>query len=243
MALAAWIGAEASAPLSVRGRGTRAPLVTPATPIAETAPPTPLCAGRAVLVTRTGERIETERGFEVEGSRVRFLNPSGTLVAVRLSEIDVSATTAAELLRCGGSPAAAAADLEPASPRDPLVEVIDAIVELGVQRGRLEALADEPEVFRVAIEAVVSVASELERRTRSIERTHRLDTVGGMIAAAPAYRELAGLVRSTATRYGDTRVRGVLEDLAIALDEVARLAAEEPERAIEEFRAQAPPPA
>jgi hypothetical protein len=90
------------------------------------------------------------------------------------------------------------------------------------------------------MDAVVAVAAELARRTREIDRSYRLATVGGMVAAAPAYRELAAFVRDTAQREPEGRIRGVLEDLAVAFDEVALLASEDPERAIEAFRRQAP---
>jgi hypothetical protein len=200
------------------------------------------------LVTLDGERVVTARGFEVDDNRVRYHTDAGTLVAVRLGEIDFEATTAAEHARCRAeakparaSTAAAAPgdDVEvPTARRDPVAEVIEAIVKLGVNRTRLEALAADPVVFRATIDAVVATAAELELRTREIERTHRLDTVGGMLAAAPAYDRLATFVRETAAREEDARIRAVLEDLAVSFDEVARLAAEDPERAIEEFRRQ-----
>lgn len=239
--LAPWI-------LSLPGAGAasepaaQSALIRPATPIGEEAnSPVPLCAGPAVLVTLDGERLETARGFAVDGNRVRYQNAAGTLVAVRLSEIDSEATTAAERHRCG---AETHGDREAprATRRDPIAEVIEAIVKLGVNRTRLETLAADPVAFRATIDAVVSMAAELELRTREIERNHRLDTVGGMLTAAPAYRRLATLVRDTAAREEDPRIRAVLEDLAVSFDEVARLAAEDPERAIEEFRRQGTTP-
>jgi hypothetical protein len=202
------------------------------------------------LVTHAGETIRTARGFEADGTRVRYHSESGTLVAVRRSEIDVVATQAAERIRCtdvleDGISARGAAGSTQRQPTetsrpDPVGAAIDAIVELGVGRAKLEALAKDPPVFRAALDAVVAVAGELERRTREIERSYRLDTVGGMVAAAPAYRELAAFVRETAQREPEARIRSVLEDLAVAFDEVALLASEDPERAIEAFRRQAP---
>jgi hypothetical protein len=241
-------------PLSVaigaQESGPTAAMVTPATPIEEPSRLAPLCVGPALLVTREGETIQTARGFEIEGTRVRYLSESGTLVAVRRSEIDIVATEVAERIRCadviyGETSARGTAgptQHRPAgtSRRDPVGEAIDAIVELGVGRAKLEALAKDPPAFRAAVDAVVAVAGELERRTREIELSYRLDTVGGMVAAAPAYRQLAAFVRETARGEPEGRIRGVLEDLAVAFDEVALLASEDPERAIEAFRRQAP---
>jgi hypothetical protein len=243
-----WLAAGSAA----QEPGQQRDLVTPATPVGEVQALAPLCGGRAVLVTTAGERIVTAHGFELEGSRVRYHTESGTLVAVRSAEIDFAATATAERGRCTAashptgtstpvarSGAGAGRDAEPArSPRDRMVE---ALVELGVRRERLDALAPDPVAFREAVDAVVLVATELESRTREIERAYRLDTVGGMIAAAPAYRDLAAFVRAAGARYRDERIRAILEDLAVGLDEVARLAAHEPERAIEEFRRQAAP--
>ena len=203
----------------------------------------PRCPGRAVLVMKSGELLPTARGFEVEGSRVRYQNESGTLLAVRLAEIDEPATAAAERTRCPADPGTTATgDGRAVAPvrRDPVEQLIDALVELGVVRARLEAMATDPELLRAAVDAVVSVATELERRTREIELAYRLDTVGGMIAAAPAYREVAAFAREAAARESDPRIGAVIGDLAAAFDEVARLAAEEPERAIEEFDRQRP---
>jgi hypothetical protein len=225
-------------------RPAESALVTPATPVAEAAQLSPGCPGPAVLVTRDGTRLDTADGFEVDGGRMRYHNAGGTLIAVRLSEIDAGATVAAERRRCGhaasatGETTAAEAAAAGARPPDPVTQVIEAIAELGVDRGRLEALSADPVAFRAAVDAVVEMATELERRTREIERTYRLDTVGGMIAAAPAYRRLPALVRESAAGVTDARIRAVLEDLAVAFDEVARLAAEEPERAIVEFQRQ-----
>lgn len=47
------------------------------------------------LVTRDGARIETEGAWEVEGRRVIFTLPNGTLSALRLSEVDLEKSRAA----------------------------------------------------------------------------------------------------------------------------------------------------
>ena len=48
-----------------------------------------------VLVTQDGARIETKGAWQVEGRRVIFTLPNGTLSAVRASEIDLDASRAA----------------------------------------------------------------------------------------------------------------------------------------------------
>lgn len=47
------------------------------------------------LVTRDGDRIETRSGWRVDGQRVLFQRPNGTLTALRLSEVDLEASRAA----------------------------------------------------------------------------------------------------------------------------------------------------
>ena len=45
-----------------------------------------------ILVTKEGERIETKGPWKIKGRQVLFTSPSGTLSAVRLSEIDLEAS-------------------------------------------------------------------------------------------------------------------------------------------------------
>jgi hypothetical protein len=233
--------------VGARQEPSTGPPVAPAEPAGEASALAPRCPGRAVLVTRSGELLVTARGFETDGARVRYQNENGTLVAVRLAEIDEAATEEAERRRCPEDAVAAPAEgtrelARVQRPRDPVTEVIDALVELGVSRTKLETLATDRAALRAAVDAVVAVATELERRTREIELTYRLDTVGGMVAAAPAYRQVAEYARTEAKREQDPRIAAVIGDLATAFDEVARLAAAEPERAIEEFARQRPTP-
>lgn len=53
------------------------------------------------LVTNAGERIETRGPWRVEGGRVSFTRPNGTLSALRLSEVDLDASERAT--RAAGS--------------------------------------------------------------------------------------------------------------------------------------------
>lgn len=52
-------------------------------------------AGADWLVTHDGSRVETDGEWRVEGRRVLFTLPNGTLSALRLSEVDVDASRAA----------------------------------------------------------------------------------------------------------------------------------------------------
>ena len=66
-----------------------------------------LPAGRAnadYLVTKTGQRIEIEGTYEVDGRRVLYRQLSGNLTAIRLSEIDLEATEAANRAPVIGKP-------------------------------------------------------------------------------------------------------------------------------------------
>ncbi len=62
------------------------------------------------LVTRAGERIETEGGWQVKGRMVVFTQLGGTLSSIRLSEVDLDASREAT----AGAAEAAARPSEPA---------------------------------------------------------------------------------------------------------------------------------
>ncbi len=62
------------------------------------------------LVTRAGERIETEGGWQIKGRMVIFTRPGGTLSSVRLSEVDIDASreATAQAAEAAARPAAPA---------------------------------------------------------------------------------------------------------------------------------------
>ena len=70
-----------------------------------------LCSGWAqaeVLVTATGERIETKGAWKVQGQRVIYRLPSGALAAMRLDSVDLEASERAQqdgALETVGAPA------------------------------------------------------------------------------------------------------------------------------------------
>jgi len=70
------------------------------------------------LVTRDGTRVETKGPWEVKGRQVVFTLPSGTLSAMRLSEVDLDASAAATA--AAREPAEPAAEEERA-PRKPVL--------------------------------------------------------------------------------------------------------------------------
>ena len=73
------------------------------------------------LVTQDGARIETKGPWQVKGRQVVFTLPNGTLSAMRVSEVDLDASTAATQAANNPAPAAAsqAPRAEPA--RDPVL--------------------------------------------------------------------------------------------------------------------------
>ncbi len=80
-----------------------------------------LCAagvGADWLVTRAGERIETEGGWQVKGRMVVFTRPGGTLSSLRLSEVDLDASreATANAAEAAASPAAPAPATPPRLP-------------------------------------------------------------------------------------------------------------------------------
>ncbi len=65
------------------------------------------------LVTRAGERVETEGPWEVKGQMVVFTQPGGTLSSLRVSEVDLEASeeATAETARTAAPPEAPAPTL------------------------------------------------------------------------------------------------------------------------------------
>ncbi len=74
------------------------------------------------LVTRAGERVETEGGWQVKGRMVVFTQPGGKLSSLRLSEVDLDASreATARAAEAAAQPAAPAA----APPARPPARVI-----------------------------------------------------------------------------------------------------------------------
>ncbi len=72
-------------------------------------------AGADWLVTRAGERIETEGGWQIKGRMVVFTRPGGTLSSLRLSEVDVDASreATAQAAEAAARPAAPAPKAPP----------------------------------------------------------------------------------------------------------------------------------
>ncbi len=91
------------------------------------------------LVTRAGERIETEGGWEVKGRMVVFTQPTGTLASVRLSEIDLDASQAATADAAPAPARPAPAAPAPAADRPSRVITTDDVGEgvPGVEGGEL----------------------------------------------------------------------------------------------------------
>jgi hypothetical protein len=67
------------------------------------------------LVTKAGERIETEGSWQVKGRMVVFTPPNGALSSLRLSEVDLDASAAATE-EAAATAATPPADVEPATP-------------------------------------------------------------------------------------------------------------------------------
>ena len=84
-----------------------------------------LCAAAAQadwLVTRAGERIETEGSWQVKGRMVVFTRPGGTLASMRLSEVDLDASR--EATARAAEAAARPAEPAPAPPPRQATRVI-----------------------------------------------------------------------------------------------------------------------
>jgi hypothetical protein len=66
-------------------------------------------AGADWLVTRAGERVETEGSWQIKGRMVVFTQPGGTLASLRLSEVDLEASRQATTEAADAAEATAAA--------------------------------------------------------------------------------------------------------------------------------------
>lgn len=76
-------------------------------------------AGAEVLVLRSGEQVQTKGPYEVRGGRVIYTSPSGDLLSLRASEVDLEATeTLKESARATGGESTAKP--EPQNPSDDL---------------------------------------------------------------------------------------------------------------------------
>lgn len=73
------------------------------------------------LVTRDGGRIETKGKWRVEGAKVVFTLPNGTMGVMRKSEVDLDASAVASTE--GAKPPAAATKVEP--PKTPVLTLTD----------------------------------------------------------------------------------------------------------------------
>lgn len=81
-----------------------------------------LCSGPAVgdwLVMRDGSRVETDGPWRVDGRRILFDLPNGTLSTVRASEVDLEASRSATEAAATAAASAAAASPDTAAPAAP----------------------------------------------------------------------------------------------------------------------------
>ncbi len=68
---------------------------------------------RRTLVLRDGQRIELREPWRLDGRRVLYLTPAGTLTAIRASELDLEASERAQPAAASEPPAAAPAPAAP----------------------------------------------------------------------------------------------------------------------------------
>ncbi|MEO1367556.1 MAG: hypothetical protein AAFX50_10305, partial [Acidobacteriota bacterium] len=90
------------------------------------------------LVTKDGARIETKGPWKVDGRRVLFTQPNGTLSAMRASEIDFEASEAAT----AAASAPAAAEAAPAAGKEPLPEPVLVLTNKDIAAGEVEEGGD-----------------------------------------------------------------------------------------------------
>lgn len=109
------------------------------------------------LVLESGERVETRGPWKIEGSRVLFTGSNGTLSSIRLSQVDVEASEAANR-PAAAQPAPAASPAQPARP--PALVLTDSNV---ARARRVDAPATS--------DAEASEASQRELRVASWQET------------------------------------------------------------------------
>ena len=106
------------------------------------------------LVLETGERIETRGPWKIEGSRVLFTGTNGTLSSIRLSQVNVEASEAANQ----PAPATAEPSQQEAErpPRKPALVLNNSNV---AKARRIESEADAEQSETSATEQKLSIAS------------------------------------------------------------------------------------
>lgn len=200
--------------------------------------------GAAILVTRAGERIETDGPWKIDGQRVVYRLPSGALTAIRLEEVDLEATKAAALRR-----------EEPKRREEPEItqatpDTADPILILrnGSTKGSVgmspahspEHQTLDPYKKRTLAERLQTLgqplAGKVAKSLATIDAEHNLASTRGIQDAAADLEAVADTLRQYAPR-NNPRARLLAYETAKLIDEVARLAWENPRQAIDRFRA------
>ena len=147
------------------------------------------------LVTTDGSRVETKGPWKVDGRRVIFTLPNGTLSAMRASEIDFEASEAATAAANAPPPAPVAEDAK----KEPLPEPVLVLTNKDIAPG---AVPDDPDA-PARPEVLPSIA---EREPVQVISWNRYEQDDGSI-------ELRGTVRNTgASVAANIRVQATVKD-------------------------------
>ncbi|MEM1178908.1 MAG: hypothetical protein AAGM22_11235 [Acidobacteriota bacterium] len=144
------------------------------------------------LVTTDGARIETKGPWKVEGRRVLFTQPNGTLSAMRASEIDFEASEAATSAALAPPPSAAEESV-----KEPLPEPVLVLTNKDIAAAQADGGDGEPKP-----ETLPSIA---DREPVQVVSWKRFDVEEGV--------ELRGAVRNTgASVAANIRVQATVKD-------------------------------
>jgi glutaredoxin len=103
-------------------------------------------AGAEVLVLKDGSRVETRGEFEVRGRRVLFKDAQGTLAALRVDDVDLEASAAAN---AASAPEARSREAAPSPKRAPVLVLTDR----DVPNADNDSVAAAPQAPRVVMYA------------------------------------------------------------------------------------------
>lgn len=182
------------------------------------------------IITHRGERIEVQGGWEVQGERVIFTYPNGTLSSIRLSDVDLEASRAAHLhaprsrsapaprparppvlvLKDGDVPSFASSEDE-----EEAAETLAATSDDGTaasrsapppraDKGPLEVISwrDVPNSEDTGLELFATLRNNHDKPVRGIEVTvHLYDETGAPISSTPAQLARTALSPSSTVNF------------------------------------------
>ncbi len=210
-----------------------------------------------LLVTRDGESIETRGPWKVKGRQVIFTDIRGVLSSLRFDDVDLEASE--EATRKAKEPPPPKPETPAREPQQAAEAPREAVLTLtnkdigrapttteqaralgeefgenmGEGMGELgQAMAEGMAKGMEIMAETLGVMAQLTPRLQTLDQQFDLDTPEGIRAAAPGLAGIADFLRSKRSGLSPEATQFV-DELADEFDEVAVLARENPEAALE----------